>query len=116
MIKMPKTFQTILKSYEIESMKATALYHDVYQVKLRHLAATPSPTELRFYRSAVREQSLGKNDGMLTHVDSHCIHVVLMYSLYFILYVYDMKGISGISMYIIYNYIILMYNVTTCSV
>lgn len=26
------------------------------KVKLRHLAATPSPTELRFYRSAVREQ------------------------------------------------------------
>ena len=26
------------------------------KVKLRHLAATPTPTELRFYRSAVRDQ------------------------------------------------------------
>eukprot|EP00913_Durusdinium_trenchii_P031584 g29576.t1 len=28
------------------------------KVKLRHLAATPTPTELRFYRAAVREQML----------------------------------------------------------
>ena len=29
------------------------------QVKLRHLAATPTPNELRFYRAAVREQLPG---------------------------------------------------------